>query len=105
MDFEHTLPGVLLGVFDELSDTLVDFPGDKPFKADVLDELAFLCHLAMGAFVMGISNFKILWMSFSNPNCAILFRFSHDLEMKTTYNISAQPTLESLPNKTSFHVS
>lgn len=64
----HTLPGVLLGVFDELSDTLTDLPGDKPFKADVFDELAFLCHLAMGAFVIGISSFKILWMSFSNPN-------------------------------------
>lgn len=74
-----TLPGVLLGVFDELSDTLADLPGDKPFKADVFDELAFLCHLAMGAFVMGISSFRILWMSFSNPNCAILSTCSHDL--------------------------
>lgn len=69
----HTLPGVLLGVLDELSDTLAGLPGDNP--ADVLDELAFLCHLAMGAFVMGMSSFKMLWMSFSNPNCAILFRF------------------------------
>lgn len=72
----HTLPGVLLGVFDELSDTLADLPGDNP---DVFVELAFLCHLAIGALMMGISNFKILWMSFSNPNCAILSRFSHDL--------------------------
>ena len=68
----YTLPGVLLGVFDELSDTLALFPG---VSAVEFDELAFLCHLAMGAFVMGISSFKILWMSFSNPNCAILFRF------------------------------
>lgn len=79
----RTLPGVLLGVFDELSDELADLPGDRPFKADVLDELAFLCHLAMGAFVMGMSSFKILWMSFSNPNCAILSRFSHDLYIRT----------------------
>lgn len=73
------LPGVLLGVFDEFSDTLVDFPGDRPPRADALDELTFLCHRATGAFVMGKSNRKMLWMSFSNPNCAILFRVSHDL--------------------------
>lgn len=72
----NTLPGVLLGVFDELRDTLADFPGDKPLRADVFDELAFLCHLAMGAFVIGMSSFKMLWMSFSNPNCAILSTFS-----------------------------
>lgn len=68
------IPGVLLGVFDELCDTLADFPGDKPLRA-AFDELAFLCHLAIGPFVMGISSFRILWMSFSNPNCAILSRF------------------------------
>lgn len=62
----------MLGVFDELCDTLALFPG---VKADVFDELAFLCHLAIGAFVIGISSFKILWMSFSNPNCAIFVRF------------------------------
>lgn len=69
----------MLGVFDELSDTFAGLPGDNPLRLDVFEELAFLCHLAMGAFVMGISSFKMLWMSFSNPNCAILSRFSHDL--------------------------
>lgn len=68
----NTLPGVLLGVLDELRDTLADLPGDNPPKADAFDELAFLCHLAMGAFVIGISSFRILWMSFSNPNWAII---------------------------------
>jgi len=69
----HKLPGVLLGVFVVLRDTLADLPGDS---AEALEELAFLCHLAMGAFVMGISSFRILWMSFSNPNCAILSKCS-----------------------------
>ena len=74
----------MLGVFDELSDTLADLPGDRPLRAeDVLDELAFLCHLAMGAFVMGMSSFKILSMSFSNPKCDILSRFSRHLYMIT----------------------
>lgn len=73
----------MLGVFDELSDTLADLPGDRPLTDEVFDELAFLCHLAMGAFVMGMSSFKILWTSFSNPNCAILSRFSHDLHTKS----------------------
>lgn len=72
------LPGVLFGVLDELSETLADFPGDKVFRPDVLDELAFLCHLAMGAFVIGMSSFRMLWTSFSNPNCAISVRFLTD---------------------------
>jgi len=70
-----TLPGVLLGVFEELPDTPADLPGDSAFRADALDELAFLCHLAMGPLVMGMSSFRILWMSFSNPNCAIVIQF------------------------------
>lgn len=88
-DSMYTLPGVLLGVFDKLCDMFAVFPG---VRADVFDELAFLCHLAMGAFVMGISSFKILWMSFSNTNCAIFFSFhatwtsSHK---KTRYVIAA----------------
>lgn len=68
----HTsLPGVLLGVFEELTD---EFPGDEALRAEELEELedleeqAFLCHLAMGAFVMGMSSFRMLWMSLSNPN-------------------------------------
>lgn len=73
MSLEEELPGVLLGVFEELSDTLADLPGDRPFKPDVLDELAFLCHLAIGPFVIGMSSFNMLWMSFSKPNCAIVF--------------------------------
>lgn len=74
---KYTLPGVLLGVFDELMDAFADFPGDKAFKVDVFEELVFLCHLAIGTFVMGISSLRILWMSFSKPNCAILAKFSH----------------------------
>lgn len=57
---EECLPGVLLGVFEELSDTFADLPGDRPGSPDALDELAFLCHLAMGPFVIGISSFKML---------------------------------------------
>lgn len=79
------LPGVLLGVLDELSDTLADLPGDKAFRTDVFDELAFLCHLAMGAFVIGISSFRILWMSFSNPNWAIVVQvFTRPVSLSAT---------------------
>ncbi|TNN40608.1 hypothetical protein EYF80_049224 [Liparis tanakae] len=46
----------------ELPDTPADLPGDVAFRADALDELAFLCHLAMGPFVMGMSSFRILLM-------------------------------------------
>ena len=52
-----TLPGVLLGVFDVVNERLTDFPGDG--KAEEVEVLAFLCHLAMGALVIGISNFKM----------------------------------------------
>jgi hypothetical protein len=52
-----TLPGVLLGVFDVVNERLTDFPGDG--KAEEVEVLAFLCHLAMGAFVIGMSNFKM----------------------------------------------
>ena len=45
-----TLPGVFLGVLD----------------ADEL--LAFLCHRALAALVIGMSNFITPWISFSNPN-------------------------------------
>lgn len=69
MEEGEGLPGVLLGVLEELRDTLADLPGDRP---EVLEELAFLCHLAMGPFVIGISSFKMLWMSFSNPNWAMI---------------------------------
>lgn len=68
------LLGVLLGVLDMLRDRLPDFPGERALvlaEADP-DELAFRCHLAIGAFVMGMSSFRRLCTSFSNMKWAIL---------------------------------
>ena len=74
MEFKITsflsIPGVLLGVLDELTDR---FPGERGALADDVD--AFLCHLAIGAFVIGMSSFRTLWMSFSKPNWAMVTMF------------------------------
>lgn len=51
------LPGVLLGVLDVLTDR---FPGERGPEALDVDVDAFLCHLAIGAFVMGMSSFRTL---------------------------------------------
>jgi len=59
-------PGVLPGVLAPVRDTFL--PGDSVLDVDDEDVLAFLCHLGMGALVIGMSNFKMPWMSFSKPN-------------------------------------
>lgn len=66
------LPGVLLGVLERLADLLTLLFGEREFVLEELDVLAFLCHLAIGAFVMGMSRRRTLWMSFSNPKWDII---------------------------------
>ncbi len=66
------LPGVLLGVLERLADLLTLLFGEREFVLVELDVLAFLCHLAIGAFVMGMSRRRTLWMSFSNPKWDII---------------------------------
>lgn len=61
------LPGVLLGVLERLADRFILLFGESELALVELDVLAFLCHLAIGAFVMGMSRRRTLWMSFSNP--------------------------------------
>lgn len=65
------LPGVLLGVLERLTDLFTLLFGERELVFVELDVLAFLCHLAIGAFVMGMSNLRTLWMSFSKPKWAI----------------------------------
>lgn len=65
------LPGVLLGVLERLADLFTLLLGEREFVFVELDVLAFLCHLAIGAFVIGMSNLRTLWMSFSKPKWAM----------------------------------
>lgn len=53
---------------ERLTDLLVLLFGERELVLVELEVLAFLCHLAIGAFVIGMSSRRTLWMSFSNPN-------------------------------------
>jgi len=58
-----------------------------------LDVLAFLCHLAIGAFVIGMSSRRTLWMSVSNPNCDITATEMVTLMEKTRQDMESDQIL------------
>lgn len=50
-----------------LRDRLELLLGDRALVLAEADVLAFLCHLAIGALVMGMSSFNTFCISFSKP--------------------------------------
>lgn len=61
-----------MGVLEVLSERLVLLLGDRELVLADVDVLAFLCHRAIGALVIGMSSFSTLWMSFSKPKWAMM---------------------------------